>query len=411
MDLVLITTSWPFCDVPEFLDNEIQHLAKAFDEVRVAPLRPRGPILDGLPSNVRVDLTLAELVKLRVNREGRFQRSIALFKQAVADCPGGTGFRLTDLSTDGHRLSWQRQTIVGRIYSRIVTEWAQSAQAPSIAYTFWLGPATVGLRRAWPNARLVSRVHGGDLYSEAHRWNSIPFQELAIRSCDLVASVSQHGCDYLSAKFAQHEEKIVWRRLGTADLGLASWSPDPSVLRLVSVSSIDTNKRVDLIARVCSELASVDRSVDWTHIGDGPERGHVEAVLRQGPDALTGSLLGKIAQPAVFGALLNGSHDVFINLSRSEGAPVSLMEAQSLGIPVVATRAGGTPEVVPDGLNDLVEIDSSISDICNAVLAAASRSTLERQLRRAAWQDSFSADLNYYNWAQELLQLSARKET
>ena len=58
--------------------------------------------------------------------------------------------------------------------------------------------------------------------------------------------------------------------------------------------------------------------------------------------------------------------DIFTLSSRHEGKPVSLMEALALGIPVVATRAGGIPEAITDGTNGLlVEIGDS------AALAAA----------------------------------------
>jgi glycosyltransferase involved in cell wall biosynthesis len=47
---------------------------------------------------------------------------------------------------------------------------------------------------------------------------------------------------------------------------------------------------------------------------------------------------------AVFGDL-----DVVVNSSRNEGTPVSLIEALAAGRPVVATRVGGTPDLVGDG--------------------------------------------------------------
>ena len=52
--------------------------------------------------------------------------------------------------------------------------------------------------------------------------------------------------------------------------------------------------------------------------------------------------------------------DVFTLSSRHEGLPVSLMEAFALGLPVVATRAGGIPEAVRDGVEGmLVDIDDA----------------------------------------------------
>jgi glycosyltransferase involved in cell wall biosynthesis len=46
--------------------------------------------------------------------------------------------------------------------------------------------------------------------------------------------------------------------------------------------------------------------------------------------------------------------DVFVLASRQEGLPVVLMEATSVGLPIVATAVGGVPEVLTDGVDGLV---------------------------------------------------------
>lgn len=46
-----------------------------------------------------------------------------------------------------------------------------------------------------------------------------------------------------------------------------------------------------------------------------------------------------------------GTFQLFINVSASEGIPVSIMEAMSYGIPVIATNVGGVSEMIEDGGN------------------------------------------------------------
>ena len=50
----------------------------------------------------------------------------------------------------------------------------------------------------------------------------------------------------------------------------------------------------------------------------------------------------------------NNSVDVFVNVSSSEGLPVSIMEAFSFGVPVVATKVGGIPEIVDEKCGILI---------------------------------------------------------
>ena len=112
--------------------------------------------------------------------------------------------------------------------------WAAQARVPDIAYTFWLGAATVGIRSAWPSVPLVSRVHRSELYAEAHGWHSIPFQAAGVRSVDLLAAVSGDGRTYLADRYPDSAEKIVVRRLGIHDLGSPAGHTDHGSLRMLS---------------------------------------------------------------------------------------------------------------------------------------------------------------------------------
>ena len=91
-----------------------------------------------------------------------------------------------------------------------------------------------------------------------------------------------------------------------------------------------------------------------------------------------------------------------MNLSLSEGAPVSLMEAQCVGLPVVATAVGGSPEVAPAELNELVSPDDSVGEIAEAVRRALDRPPDEAQARRDHWARQYDAGLIYPRWAEEL---------
>ena len=133
----------------------------------------------------------------------------------------------------------------------------------------------------------------------------------------------------------------------------------------------------------------------------------VQRAAAQAPGSLTVDLKGHVPLELVHRELQSGDHDVFVNLSLSEGAPVSLMEAQCVGLVVVATAVGGTPEVIPVDLNELVHPDASVEALCQAVLRAAERPPEQAQQRRSHWARRYDAAANYAAWADQLLQLAS----
>lgn len=79
--------------------------------------------------------------------------------------------------------------------------------------------------------------------------------------------------------------------------------------------------------------------------GDGPDRDQLEQLLPPGA-----VLLGDRDDVP---ELLGGA-DVFALASRSEGMPMSILEAMAAGVPVVASAVGGVPELVGDGETGLL---------------------------------------------------------
>ncbi|MDP1858862.1 MAG: glycosyltransferase [Gemmatimonadaceae bacterium] len=115
---------------------------------------------------------------------------------------------------------------------------------------------------------------------------------------------------------------------------------------IVTLARFEYQKHMSLALEIAA-LAHRQRR-PWTFLwaGDGPERAGIQT--RAGQLGLVNvRFLGSTNQRAE----LLASADVFLSTSRWEGLPYALIEASSMGVPIVATRVTGNDEVVTDGVN------------------------------------------------------------
>jgi glycosyltransferase involved in cell wall biosynthesis len=104
-------------------------------------------------------------------------------------------------------------------------------------------------------------------------------------------------------------------------------------------------------------LKYVSVPVQWYHIGDGKLREDLEKLINKYNLKEKFHLVGMKDSDQVLDFYTSNNFDLFVNVSESEGVPISIMEAYSVGIPVVATNVGGTGEIVNDKFGRLIEKD------------------------------------------------------
>jgi glycosyltransferase involved in cell wall biosynthesis len=126
-------------------------------------------------------------------------------------------------------------------------------------------------------------------------------------------------------------------------------------VRVAFVGRLVRRKGLDVLLDAIARLPESQRSsLTVSVIGDGPERGALEAQAVE--LGVTGSVdfLGAVPRPQVIETLEQS--DVFVMSSRTmpngeaEGSPVVTKEAQAIGLPMVVTDSGGTRETVPEEL-------------------------------------------------------------
>ncbi len=125
---------------------------------------------------------------------------------------------------------------------------------------------------------------------------------------------------------------------------------DDSCVVVGIVANFRPEKAYDVFLDAAKQSAAESPNLHFVVIGQGPGETDFRRSVEAGAMSSRISVLGYRSDAAA----LMAAFDVFTLTSRHEGKPVSLMEAMALGLPVVATRAGGIPEAVEDQKNALL---------------------------------------------------------
>lgn len=282
-----------------------------------------------------------------------------------------------------------------------------------VVYSYWFAlPALIGvhvanmLKNKGIECKFVSRGHGYDIYAERQRSGFLSHRQFLLSSVDGLYCCSRNGATYMRNNYGEYSQKIHTAYLGTIDYGLSPAEKENS-FTIVSCSNIIPLKRVDLILETVMFILNQGYQVNWVCFGDGSQLNCIQAKVKE--MQIDSHVMFMYRQPnkAVLDFYRTHHVDLFINLSVYEGLPVSIMEAMSFGIPVLATDVGGTSEIVVDGVGRIVDIKSSVEEIAkNAIellLIDGQKNLTMRKRIRSVWKDNFYADNNYIVWCKSLI--------
>ena len=224
----------------------------------------------------------------------------------------------------------------------------------------------------------VLKVHGSDLNVQAEYTLRRPQIRAALRGADAVVSVSQALADKAIALGADASRVHVLyngvnhalfapglRSEARARLNLATTTP-----LLLYVGNLKASKGcLDLLEAFPALLARYP-GARLTYVGNGPDRDALRArILALGHEEHV-QLVGATAHDTL-GDWFRAA-DLLCLPSHNEGVPNVVLEAMACGTPVVATRVGGIPEVVPDYAGILVPPRDRIA-LSRALIEASER--------------------------------------
>lgn len=220
--------------------------------------------------------------------------------------------------------------------------------------SYWLDCGALAVAKAkdkFSNIITATRAHSVEIDPIKNKYCQLEFKEYIDKKIGKIVFISKNGLEFYTSNISVHfdspEAKTKYIRLGSKKVfeGMNSGSQD-DVFRILSCSRVEKVKRVDLIIDAMSHLRS--KRVDWAHIGVGSQMQVIESKLMElsNNENVKVNFLGDFIPYEVQKYLLEHPVDLFVNVSSSEGVPVSIMEAQSYSIPVLATDVGGVKEIV-----------------------------------------------------------------
>lgn len=358
-EVFVLTDNFPFGIGEAFLNSESVFLSESFDVVHYIPLWKNGELRD-VPER-----TIVERPLLDFNPKGNVKlvmKGIFCFSPIFFAVP----IFFKEKAWKGKRRFWDFMTsllIIRAAYASLDIRFEKKA----LVYSYWGDKQAllIPLIKRKTDIIAISRFHRVDLYEEACGGYK-PFRKWLFKSLDVAVPIADDGKRYLEERYgADGPKKIVVHRLGVFDRGLNPEEEEPD-FQIVSCSNIFPVKRVAFLAEVVGGLGF---KVTWTHIGDGPLRAEVEAVIDKFPVNVKGVMLGAMPNAQVLRYYAEHHVDLFVNVSESEGIPVSIMEAFSFGIPVMATNVGGVAEIVDETVGKLLPVDISAEQLRNDINA------------------------------------------
>lgn len=274
-------------------------------------------------------------------------------------------------------------------------------------YSYWnfeYALAAVLLKSKYP-VKTVVRTHSLDLYFDRVPEHYHPFRRFVYLNSDLFAFISEQGRQYF---FNNHhiesslQKKGFVNRIGT-QCSLPAYQHDYSRIVLLSNAWIQPLKRIDLLIKSLALINNIE--IEWIHVGDDYGTGRFPALKEMAKEYLSGKanityeFPGRVTREELFDLYQTRKINLLINLSTTEGTPVSMMEALSFGVPVVGTNVGGVPEIIHDGVNGfLLPADLNEQQVADKICSWFSLPVEEKEKlatnARKTWQEKFDADRN-----------------
>jgi Glycosyltransferase len=222
------------------------------------------------------------------------------------------------------------------------------------------------LKKLGIKAKIITIFHGYDMTTFIEQKGPGVYSEL-FKYGDLFLPICNKwkerlidlGCD--KNKIKVHHMGIdieEFKHCGNSNL-----SAEPIVF--ISVGRLHYKKGHEYAIKAMAKIVKKYSNVKYLIVGEGPLRSELESLVKDlGLENII-EFTGAATQKEIVG-FYEKSH-IFILPSISEGLPVVLMEAQAMGLPVIASNVGGVSEIVADGKSGFLVPPKDVDSLTNKI--------------------------------------------
>lgn len=350
--LIFVTSNYPYGNGETFIENEIEYLSKSFDKIFIYSAEAHSSDKKRrVPENVTVFAANPKPVSKKDYIPCLFKPTV--IREIFGNCLGKNAFaKISACCYFSATVKKQTENLDGFLRLCDIT-----ADDSVTVYSYWL--STIGMcalkiyekiKKPGANIKTVSRCHGYDVYKERSEIAFLPFQKSMLSKFSFIFPCSKNGEGYLKNLYPGFAERIRHSYLGVKDFWGTVLPKKEPTFNIVSCSNVIPVKRVHLLVDALSGIKG--RKISWTHFGDGEDFERIKKLAESSlPENIKYDFKGRVPNSEIYDYYNQNNVNLFINVSESEGLPVSIMEAISFGIPIIATDVGGTGEIVSDGEN------------------------------------------------------------
>lgn len=398
-----------------FFENELKHMLKKYDVTVLSANEITGNInIDGLDIK-RVDNNFRSFSE-RIKAILRIITDVTLYKETL-DILKGKECKIARIKDSFRFYVQSEKYFAGLKRDNLIDE-----NGEGIIYCYWYNftPLAIINHKEFRNYHVLTRTHGYELYDIRNEFERQPFKMIMDKSLEKVVFACEYAKDYYLNRYdLEDSEKYPVCPLGTLDNNVIKRSISfisADELRnnnskeyiVVSCSDLVPLKRVDLIVQGLSKVEGIN--VRWVHFGSGIEEKKVKKLVKELIDSknnINVEFKGRVKNKVLHDFYNANQVGLFITTTYSEGGnPVSIMEAMSYGIPIVATKVCNIPKMIDENgiiLSENPNGDEIATAIKSVLLATEEENAKMRLRSRKIWEEKYNSDVNSERFIENVL--------